>query len=131
MTWLDLTENPKAVSSVFASVPSLDEVEVMSIRADREGPTIELTLALNEFPASPPQRWHREANTVALSLQLMGVESAELRGWTTMNRAKITIEPNQAGTIHVLATGTTLSFSAVCGSVRIAHISAYRREASA
>lgn len=42
----------------------------MSIKANRDGPTIELTVTLNEFPISPPHRWHREANAVALSLQL-------------------------------------------------------------
>ncbi len=49
---------------------SLEEVELMSIKANRDGLTIELTVTLNEFTISSPHRWYREADAVALSLQL-------------------------------------------------------------
>lgn len=130
MNWLDLTENPKALSSIFASVPSLDDVEIMSIKADRDGPTLDLVLALNEYPASPPQRWSHEANAVTLHLQLIGVQSLDISGWSTTNPASVRIERTESPALRVTAIGTTTKLLAIADFVRISHISAYHRVAS-
>ncbi len=129
MTWLDFAENPKAIGSLYESVPSLEGVEVMSISFDRGGPTLGLAIALNEYPASPPSRWQDDGgNAVVLNLQLLGVESIEFRGWSTTNLATIEVHREDNGLLRFRAHGSALSLLCHCGWLRVAGISSYHRE---
>ena len=128
MTWLDLTENPQAISSLFQKTPSLSNIEIMSIKIDRDGPTLELTVALSEYPASPPARW-LHANTAVLTVQLVGLESIHMEGWAVENRATITVSKLD-GHLEVLAQGSNLDLRCKCEWLRIAGVSAYLREAT-
>ena len=70
MTWLEIAQNPEAVSSLFDTPPSLQGVEVFAVNIDRDGPTVELKIAL-EYPKAPPARWQMQgANTVVMTFSL-------------------------------------------------------------
>lgn len=128
MDWFELTENPKAITSLFERPPSLEAVEVMRIKIDRDGPTIELTLGLNEYPTSKPARWKQsDANAATLNLQLVGVTSIEHVGWSTTNNAAVNMQRIDSG-LEVTAIGLTLRLRCHCSHARIAGISAYHRE---
>jgi len=131
MKWLDLVENPQAISSIYNHAPSLEQLEIMSVKLDREGPTVELTLALREFPTPSPKRWPLEANAVTVHLQLMGVQSLEILGWSTTNTAAVELERTDAGAIRVKAVGSTTKLVATCGFVRISQIAPYRKATTA
>jgi hypothetical protein len=131
MNWLELTENPKAVTSLFDLPPALEDVEVMSIKLNRDGPTVELALDLREFPNSPPSRWKRSAaNTVTLTLQLLGIGSIALNGWSATNNARVSIRRDDHR-IEVTAEGPTTQIRCLCDFIRISGVSAYRQETSA
>ena len=130
MEWLAQTENPAAITSLFSSPPSLENIEIMSIKIDCDGPTVDLRLGLREYPKSPPVRWKQlHANAVVLDLQLMAIVSIKLDGWSTTNNATVSIQ--RAGArLEVRVTGPTLELRCNCGYVRISGISGYRQEPS-
>ncbi len=126
--WLDLLENPQAISTLFGSAPSLDGVEIISTKLDRDGPTVDLSVALNEYPAHIPTKWRSlEADAVVLVLQLMALESLHIEGWSTTNRANISIVRRSGSQLELLATADAFRMSCIFGFLRVAGISPYVR----
>ena len=50
MHWLDAIQNPEAIKQIFDVPPTLGDVEVVSVLISRDGPTVEVHLALDETP---------------------------------------------------------------------------------
>jgi len=126
VTWLEIAENPEAVSSLFDTPPCLQGVEVFAVNIDRDGPTVELKIALSEYPKAPPARWRMiEANAVVMTLQLMAVAQIEIQGWSTTNRADIEIARSGEGHLQVVAAGVSFKMMARFGFLRIVGLSAY------
>jgi Immunity protein 50 len=130
MTWLEFTENPKAISSLFDPIPSLNGVEIMSIKLARDGPTADLAIGLSECPFSAPSKWRGpDANAVVVELQLMGLESVEIEGWSTANWADIEIVRKSAAQLELLARTEKIRIHCVFGFLRILGVSPYTRVA--
>jgi hypothetical protein len=126
LSWLKLAENPEAVSSLFDPPPSLQNVEIFTFKIDRGGPTAELTIALNEYPSSPPLKWRtQQANRVTMTLQLLALGDIDFRGWSTSNRAEIQINKVNAEQLEFVAKGANLAIRATFGFLRIAGFSPY------
>jgi hypothetical protein len=128
MNWLELVEHPKAVTTVFNDTPSLKSVEIISVLADRDGPTATIEIALNQPPAKLPQRWQRiKANAATLKLQLLGVESLVFSGWASENQGDVDIREGRSNEIIVQIKGATTRFKCRCRWMRIAGLTGYRR----
>ena len=81
MSWVEVLENPEAINSVFDGPPLLDEVDLVSVVLERDGPTVILAVALKRTPDKPSPKWQRMgANAVALKLQLLAVENLSIEG---------------------------------------------------
>ncbi|HXE35977.1 MAG TPA: Imm50 family immunity protein [Verrucomicrobiae bacterium] len=126
MSWLKLAENPEAASSLFDLPPSLQNVEIFTFKIDRDGPTAELTIRLNEYPSSPPLKWRtQQANTVNMTLQLLALGDVEVKGWSNTNRAEIQITRVNAEQLEIVAMGVHFTIRATFGFLRIAGFSPY------
>jgi hypothetical protein len=126
MTWLEIAENPEAVSTLFDTPPSLQGVEVFAVKIDRDGPTVELKIALREYPKAPPARWQMQgADTVVMTLQLMAVAHIEIQGWSTTNRADIEIARSSEAHLQMVAAAGSFKMLARFGFLRIVGLSAY------
>jgi len=80
LSWLILAKNPEAVSSLFDTPPSLQNVEIFIFEIDRDGPTAEVTIALNEFPSSPPLKWRaQQTNHITMTLQLLALGDIDFK----------------------------------------------------
>ena len=131
MTWLDLTENSKALTSIYSSPPSLSGAEILSIKIDRDGPTAGLVIALSEYPSSPPERWRAaRADAVTVDLQLMAVDSIEIRGWSTTNVVDLSIQRRDESHLELLARSDKFEMKSLFGFLRITHIAPYSRAAA-
>jgi hypothetical protein len=130
MTWIELAENPSALTSLFASAPSLENVELFSVETKRDGPTVELIIGLDEYPVSPPARWQsaETPNAATVTLQLIDLESFQFNGWSTTNTVKISIHrlPNEK--LELTANGKTTQLKCCCGWLRVGGVSAYHRD---
>jgi hypothetical protein len=129
MTWLELAENPEAVKSLFETVPSLIDVEIVRIVVERDGPTVEIHAALDEAPTKPSRRSHESgANAVTLKLQLLGVTGFSLEGWATENRAAIDIRLGDSNRIDLTVSGISTRLNCTSKWLRIIGLTPYRRE---
>ena len=129
--WLDELENPEAINSVFETAPSLDEVEIVSVSMDRDGPTVVLAVALHESPSKPSPRWQRTgANAVTLNLQMFAVEAVKMEGWSTDNKVKLTIVRESPDQMKVTAVGPRVQMSWYCRFIRVHGLTPYRRESA-
>ena len=129
MNWLEAVENPEAVTGLFEHAPSLENVEITTVELNRDGPTLTLSILLREYPTHPPARWQREgSNAAALRLQMIGVESLTFEGWTTENRATITLERAPEDLLLLLAIGATLKLSCSGGWLHVKGVTAYQRQ---
>jgi len=128
VNWIELVENPQSISSLFRITPSLVNVRVKGIVLDEGGPTVSLSIVLNEFPTDPPPRWKRDlANAVVLDVELLGVQSVTISGWTILNVASFRLEREQSGTIVVQAMGTDFNLRCSCGWIRVNRVSPYQQ----
>jgi hypothetical protein len=129
MTWQNLLENPEAITGLFENAPSLEDVEIASITLDREGPTIALSILLRDYPTKPSPRWKRSGvNAVAMRLQLLGVSSAIIEGWSISNRATVTLKRDATDQIQVHAVGKNLRLECSCGWLRVDGVTGYQRD---
>jgi hypothetical protein len=82
--WAELLYDARAIRAIFGDAPSLEQVELLSIKLSRDGPTAYLAIDLAEFPVDPPKKWHEAGfNCVTVRLQAIGVRALEIRGLET------------------------------------------------
>jgi hypothetical protein len=126
--WHELAENPKAMSQLYKTVPSLEGLEPHELLLHRDGPRLTLKADFPCFPDAPPDRWVREGYTkVSIQLDFWGIRSVNISGWSTNMLVNIQIERTNSGEISIVAESCEgqVYFSAVCQSFRIAHITGY------
>jgi hypothetical protein len=127
--WLDKLENPEAITSVFETAPSLEDVELLSVTLSQDGPTMLLVIALNESPSKPSPRWQRaQPNAVSVKLQLFVVENIRLEGWATDTKVRIDIEGERGGNITVTAVGLRVKLTCSCRFCSVKGITPYHTE---
>ena len=82
-SWTAHLVDSQHIDSIYhADIPDLNEVDIHEIVFNRDGPTISITLNLNEYPINPPQKWvDQKFNTVQVKIALIDIEGVELSGW--------------------------------------------------
>lgn len=82
-SWAAYLVDSKHIESIYhAKIPDLNEVDIHEVTFNRDGPTISITLNLNEYPINPPQKWVvQKFNTVQIKIALIDIEEVELSGW--------------------------------------------------
>ena len=124
MSWLQHTQNPKALLGYYGQAPSLDNVTLHSLALRRDGPTAELVLDLEQFPAKPSTRWPAESNTCQVTLQAVGVERVTVRHWGTGVLGTLEVTA-RSGFIKLSFTGQA-RFELACLQVSISKVSGYK-----
>ncbi len=123
--WTQFLENADAISSIFDQAPSLQRVRLMRLQLSEDGPTVDLKLALRDFPARPPKRWAAmRANAAILELQLLGVARLSVAGWTTNNVVDIVFNRSAEGSFETILHGEGVRVEVLCLGVRVTHLSA-------
>jgi hypothetical protein len=129
--WHELADNPKAMSQLYKTVPSLEGLDLHELLLHRDGPRLTLNADLACFPDDPPARWVRDGyNRASIQLDFWGIQSVNISGWSTEMTIDIHIERTNSGEISVMAKSSKghCNFSAVCQFFRIAHITGYMAE---
>jgi hypothetical protein len=129
--WHELAENPKAMSQLYKTVPSLEALELHEVFLHRDGPRLTLKATLACFPDAPPDRWVRDGYCKAsIQLDFWGIQSVNISNWSTNMTVDIQIERTNSGEISVVAKSCEGQsyFSIVCQFFRIAHITGYAVE---
>ena len=100
----------------------------MKIELLEDGPTVNVNLALRDYPRNPPDRWSRiGANAVTLTLQLMGASQVSINGWDAENVVDCMVEGDANKGCWVTITGLTFRARMRCLGIRVAKIEGYQR----
>lgn len=129
-SWTSHLVDSKHIDSIYrADIPVLNEVDIHEIVFNRDGPTISITLNLNEYPINPPQKWvDQKFNTVQIKIALIDIEEVELSGWiSTTYIACIDINKID-GKITLNLTGGDLNLSIKARFIDVSSISAYMKK---
>jgi hypothetical protein len=124
MSWLQHTQNPKALLGYYGQAPRLDNVTLHALMLKRDGPTAELVLDLGQFPTKPSTRWPAGSNTCQVTLQAVGLERVTLQRWGTGVLGALEVTA-RSGLIQLSCTGEA-RFELACLQVFIAKVTGYK-----
>jgi hypothetical protein len=124
MTWYQHAENPRYVTSLFPSLPYLQEILVFSVELDREGPRLRLRFNVEEFPDNPPAKWAPEFNQAQLTADFFDVDNLCIKDWGCDNKSRITATVAE-GRRLILVQGEECLIRFSCHTFRIVSISGY------
>lgn len=101
--WYDLALNPEIVAHIYKNEsPSLQEVSVSGVHLNWDGPTVEITFNVKNFPSEPPEKWvQKGSNMVLITLQLSSVNKVNIQGWDTENVLDISIARSGEKTLRL------------------------------
>jgi Immunity protein 50 len=128
--WTAFLENPEAITSVFDTEPSLDDVYLYGIELLEDGPTVNFKIRLKDYPQNPPARWkyiHGESNTVVITLRALGINRLDISGWSTENFVSCKISRTDEEELSVVIKGNSTEIDVMCDFLRVTYISAYIR----
>ena len=125
--WRQFTINPEAIASAFGETdPSLREIRLMKLELSEDGPTLNLSLALNDYPQHPPTRWRRERNNaVSIQLQCLDVISLSLNRLSGDSDVSCEIDRGEASSLRICITGSAINVLVVCNFIKINHVTPY------
>jgi hypothetical protein len=124
MAWYQLADNAKSITSLFTSLPALEEICLSFVELHWDGPRVQLRFDVDKFPDHPPKRWAQEYNQVQLTVDFFDVEGLRIEGWGRNNRTRLTVADVE-GRRSVLVQGSECSIRFTCDAFRIAFVSGY------
>jgi hypothetical protein len=130
--WRQFTTNPEAIASAFGEAdPSLNDVRLTKAELSEDGPTLNLSLALNDYPANPPSRWKREANNaVSIQLQCMDLIGLTLSRLSGDSRVTCEISKGECVPLQISIKGAATEALVQCSFIRINHVTPYLKDCS-
>lgn len=132
MDWPNFLENPKAITNVYTTPPSLDGVHIDSLKFDWRGSIVTVTVLLRDFPEKPPLRWLQDkANAVTIDLQMLGAHKVSLKGWGNEAIATVTLERKSPDRIEIDISGDEFQFRCECASLTLEKMTPYLRDPDA
>jgi hypothetical protein len=128
--WTNFLANPKSLTSIFSTPPSLENIRLLRLHLDENGPTLRLEVDINDYPDTPPPKWKEQGfNQVQLQLSFFPIESINITGWCTDNVGLIEFKSTETG-IAVIADMATLSLRFECESCFCDKVSGYLNSTS-
>ncbi|MFE7566854.1 Imm50 family immunity protein [Streptomyces sp. NPDC057539] len=125
--WIDLVRNSDPLTTLYSTVPPLNDVRLRSIHLNWRGPTLTLRIDLPSFPDNAPVDWIESGNdTFQCHLQFLAVNNFRMSAWRPPTLASISISSTHDRRISVSATGeqTIFSFDS-SDSILVGHMSAF------
>ncbi len=124
MHWLELTQNPLAITHLYNSVPPLEAMELIDMHINRDGPKLIFKMNFPRFADHRPARWNKTDNTVHVELEFWTISKFEINGFTTtpiLNFSTDKIDQQ----IVVRAEGKDIRICFYCDMIYIQKISGY------
>jgi Immunity protein 50 len=118
--------NNRFLLSLYGDDLNFCNIDLQEIRFGWDGPIARLVFCLNQFPATPPQKWGG-MNTVQVELSLFPLHEVNLTAFGRGNKCNLDIEPIENGEFIVTLVGeSTATFKTM--SVNVDKVSALLRQ---
>lgn len=122
--WFTVADNPRAIETLYESVPALRGVELSGLEARAEG-RLSLVLRLPKYPDRPSPKWDPRCNAVSVHLAFYGVHRVEFRGATGFPILDVAICRQTDGTLAITAQGSDTRIAFSCSDFRIERFDTY------
>ncbi len=126
--WYEYLMNNVFLKMLYDEIPQLENIDISSIHASHNGPTIRVGFDLAKFADHPPKKWHPSFNTVSMALVFFGIKDLEWKGWDSTNIGKIDIKPAEDGYYAVKIMTDTMLITFYTESIRSEYIEGVCRE---
>ncbi|WP_042170305.1 Imm50 family immunity protein [Paenibacillus gorillae] len=105
--WCEALESNIFLVSLYGQVPELKDVRIAEINIRDEGRIVEVKFDMPHYAEMPPKKWvELGGNTVAVRIDLWGIQEVTLGSGISDYRADIEIFKNEADLIVVKIIGT-------------------------
>lgn len=101
MNWFKYLLNDKPLSLYYEESPSLNNVRLMELKINEDGPILIARIELNDFPGNPPDKWEAECNKVQIMLEFIEINQLCISGWDTDNIVDINFEKKGSNPLGV------------------------------
>lgn len=122
--WFTVADNPRAIETLYESVPTLRGVELSGLEVRAEG-RLSLVLRLPTYPDRPSPKWDPRCNAISVHLAFYGVDQVELRGATDFPILDVTVCRQADGTLSITAQGSATQIAFSCSDFRIERFDTY------
>jgi hypothetical protein len=122
--WFRIADNPKAIETLYESVPTLGAVELSWLEVRAEG-RLSLVLRLPRYPDHPSPKWDTRCNAVSVHLAFYGVHQVELSGAIAFPVLDVAVSRQGDGTIAITAQGSATRIAFACSDFRIERFDTY------
>ncbi len=127
MRWYELTHNPRAITHLYDEVPPLEQMELIEFILKRDGPKLICKMNFPRFADHPPERWHKDYNTVHIELEFWTLSDFSIEGFPTTPMLTFSLE--QVGKkIQVCAEAPGCGVRFHCETIFIQKVSGYIKE---
>jgi hypothetical protein len=124
MHWLELTHNPLAIKHLYDEVPPLENMELIDLHINQNGPKLKLKMNFPRFADHRPERWNKKDNTVHIELDFWSISDLEIKGFTSTPMLDFSVEKTDQR-ILVIAQGQGIRLRFNCGTIYIQKVSGY------
>lgn len=125
MSWTTLLDNPKPITTMFGTAPTLNKIDLHEITLHRDGPRVELRFDLSTFPVAPPAKW-RAFDRAQLRLTCIGIERYYQDGWRSSNVVDLILHRGADGSLQIMIDAPDLKVTIKFRALVFGGISAYR-----
>ena len=128
-SWINAVSNPQALSE-YDEIPSLSNIELMSIGYRQGLDCMDVYFSLCELPKRRSHRWPADMNAISLSFEFWGdlkVSLSTAAPFRDPLEVKCALQKHADGLITLECSGEGVNLALECTAARVAHLAGYIR----
>jgi hypothetical protein len=125
MSWAEVLDNRERLNAFFDRADGLDQLSLIEVTLDRQGPNLRLRANLFRFPDRRSPQWPVTANRAQIALSLGKVGAVSIRGWATTVDGRLTIRRVSSAQLEFSFHGSDVAIEGSCGLVRLDNLTAH------
>jgi hypothetical protein len=125
MSWADVLDNRERLAVFFDRSDDLDQISLIEVALDRQGPRLRVRANLFRFPDRRSPRWPVTANRAQITLSLCDVGPVSITGWATTVDGRLTIRRLSPAQLEFSFHGSAVAIEGRCGLVRLDDLTAH------
>ncbi len=128
MSWLNILENSKFLTSVYSKEPSLSQVRLHEVFLHEDGPRLSLRFDFPEYPDRPTRDWIvRGYNRLQIVIVLVEISEVSIHKWHRDNIGSLVLRKTIEG-VNVQFLGvSTQTIQCTAKNAVVERLSAYHR----
>ena len=125
MSWAEVLDNQDRLAAFFDRFDDLDQISLIEVTLDRQGPQLRVRANLFRFPDRRSPRWPVTANRAQITLCLGEIAAVSISGWASTVDGRLTIRRLSPAQLEFSFHGPGVAIEGRCGLVRLDNLTAH------